>query len=398
MSLKKSALNLSASAIKATERLLRGSGINPNPKSVLILEYLLPLGCCVHLTPLYEAIKCARPGVTLTVATRGLGAALLRHHRYIDHLIETPDPFTGTFGAAKALRVELSKRGIRPDCTLTGASDQRTRIALLALLAGGGWRGGYTLAPQLYHQALSYQAELSLIDNNLRAASLAGGFRGHLEPSIFFSPADITAMTTLANQANPEGKPLIVMVTQNSGGQRTGWHEGRFAQVIRHAHDTLGCAIVYVGTAADTAAVEQLCREAGGIGTSLTGKTSVTELAALLAMSDAAVSLDTGTMHIGRAVGVPMIVIGPSWQKPIEWLPLGLPQVRILRGDDRPDVPENYNLDEVEAPAVIEALDDLLQAYPPSAVSRSERLRASVSEVDLAKQHESSAGRAYRAA
>ena len=82
----------------------------------------------------------------------------------------------------------------------------------------------------------------------------------------------------------------------------------------------------------------------------------------------------------------------------IEWLPLGLPQVRILRGDDRPDVPENYNLDEVEAPAVIEALDDLLQAYPPSAVSRSERLRSSVSEVDLAKQHESSAGRAYRAA
>lgn len=379
-------MNLSGRAIKASERLLRGARFSPdNIRSVLVLEYTLPLGCCVHLTPLYEAIKRAHPEVTLTVATRGLGAALLRHHRYIDHLIETPDPLTDTFGAAKALRAELSSRSIRPDCTLTGASDQRTRIALLALLAGTGWRGGYTLAPQLYHRPLSYQAELSLIDNNLLAASLAGCSSGHLEPAVFFSAADVAAMAALAQQANPEAKPLIIMVTQNSGGQRTGWHGNRFAQVIRHAHETLGCAIIYVGTAADTAAIEQLRREAGGIGTSLTGKTSITELAALLAMSDAVVSLDTGTMHIGRAVGVPMAVIGPSWQRPLEWLPLGLPQTRILRGPDRPDVPENYKLDEVEAPAVIEALDDLFSTYPPSAASRSQRLQASTSEVDHRK-------------
>ena len=94
----------------------------------------------------------------------------------------------------------------------------------------------------------------------------------------------------------------------------------------------------------------------------MTGRTSVTELAALLAMSDAVVSLDTGTMHVGRAVGVPMVVIGPSWQRPIEWLPLGVPQVRILRGEDREDVPEGYRLDEVEAGEVMAALRELMEA------------------------------------
>jgi ADP-heptose:LPS heptosyltransferase len=381
MSLKKAAATLTAGAFKTAERLLRGHRTTQS-NSILILEYLLPLGCCVHLTPVYEAIKRYRPETTLIVATRGLALTLLRHNPFIDHLIETPDPLTDLRAAHKSLSQSLKQRNLHPDCTLTGSSDQRTRIALLALLTGTGWRGGFTQTPQLYHRPLQYQPDRSLIDNNLQLAGLANCPQTHHEPKVFFSQADIAAVQAQVKAANSEGKPLVVMVTQNSGGQSTGWHSDRFVEVIRHAHDTLGCAIVYVGTAADTAAVDQLRHVAGGIGTSLTGKTSVTQLAALLAMSDAAVSLDTGTMHVGRAVGVPMVVIGPSWQKPIEWLPLGIPQARILRGPDRPDVPPNYKLDEVQADQVTAALNDLLQTYPPSQSSREARLKASTSTLD----------------
>ena len=350
-------------------------------KSILILEYLLPLGCCVHLTPLYEAIKRSRPEIVITVATRGVGVALLRHHPFVDHLIETPDPLQGTFSAARMLRAKLAERGIHPDCTFTGLSDQRTRIALLGIFAGTGWRGGYTQTPRLYQRPLERRIDLSLIDNNLRLAALIGCSQDHLEPRVYFSPADAVAMSALVKKVNPDGRPLLAMVTQNSGGQSTGWHNDRFAAVIRHAHDVLGCTIVYLGTASDSPAVERLRQDAGGIGVSLAGKTCVTELAALLAISDAAISLDTGTMHVGRAVGVPMVVIGPSWQKPLEWLPLGLPQTRILRGPDRSEVPKDYRLDEVQAPAVIEAVTDLLKAYPPDALKRTERLEASTSVV-----------------
>lgn len=385
MSLKKSLVNLSAGAVMASERVARGRRMTAVPervKSVLILEYLLPLGCCVHLTPVYEAIKRSRSEVKISVATRGLGLAVLRHNSSIDHLIETPDPLRDTFGAAKALRAELVRRNLRPDCTLTGASDQRTRIALLALLCGTGWRGGFSLASRLYQRPLWYRRDLSLIDNNLQLAGLVGCSMGHLEPRVFFSNADVNAASVMVKEANPEGKPLLVLVTQNSGGQRTGWHNERFVQVIRHAHEVLGCAIVYVGTDADTAAVEELQRAAGGAGTLLTGRTSVTELAALLAMSDVAVSLDTGTMHVGRAVGVPMVVLGPSWQKPLEWMPLNARNVRILRGVDRVGVPEGYKLDEVQAGDVIAALTELLEAYPADSARRAERVQASLSAVD----------------
>ena len=108
----------------------------------------------------------------------------------------------------------------------------------------------------------------------------------------------------------------------------------------------------------------------------------MTELAAVLAMSDAMVTLDTGTMHIGRAVKTPMAVLGPSWQRPIEWLPLEVQNVRILRGVDRDDVPENYRLDEISAESVIAALDDLMRAYPADAKARESRVEQSLSAVD----------------
>lgn len=385
MSVKRTLIKTSLSAALAAERLLRGRRLVVDAdavRSVLVVEYMLPLGCCVHLTPLFEAIRMGRPAIEISVATRGLGAALLRHSPMIDHLIETPDPLVDLRGTVWALKRELAGRGIAPECVLTGLSDSRTRVSLVGVLAGMGWRGGFTLTPELYQRPFKRRGDLSLIDNNLRVASLLGCGTGHLEPRVFFSAADVTAAEAMVREVNPEGKPLVVLVTQNSGGQRTGWHPERFVEVIRHAQEGLGCAVAYVGTASDSVAVEELRAGAGGIGSSLTGRTTVTELGALLAMSDFVVSLDTGTMHVGRSVGVPMVVLGPSWQKPLEWLPLGIPRVRILRGVDREGVPEGYRLDEIGAREVCAALTALFEVYPASAVERAARVRRGVSVVD----------------
>jgi ADP-heptose:LPS heptosyltransferase len=369
----------------AVERVVRRASYRAkleDPRCILILEYMLPLGCCVHLTPLYDAIRSSRPKTTVIVATRGLGLALLRHHPAIDHLIETPDPLRDLRGAAKALTYALSVLKLQPDCLVTGASDQRTRIGLMGAMATGGWRVGFTQAPRLYHQAVSIDPSISLIENNLRLAPVLGCESTPREPRVCFSPADALHAKALVREANPNGRPLLVLVTQTSGGQRTGWRTDAFVEVIEHARHELGCAVVYVGTAVDAQPIEKLRIAAGEIGTSVAGRTSVTQLAALLAMSDYVVSLDTGTMHIGRAVGVPMVVLAPSWQRPVEWLPLGLPHVRILRGGDRETVPKGYQLDEIEAEDVIRAVADLFRHYPASWASRVERVERSLSKVD----------------
>jgi ADP-heptose:LPS heptosyltransferase len=350
-------------------------------KQVVFLQYRLPLGCCVHLSPVFEAIKRSRPEIQITLATHGLGAQVHRHSRFIDQIIETPDPFTQLLPAAITLRRQLHRREINPDFIFTGASDQRTRISLLGVLASPAWRAGYTLKPVLYQAPLTYDPALSLIDNNLAIARLLGCSEPAEEPQVFFSQRSLDVARTLLRRANPEGRRVVVMVTQNSGGQSTGWHLDRWVRVIQAAH-ARGCSVVYVGTPADKNAITAIAKAAGDIGYSLAGQTSIAELSAVLALSSAMISLDTGTMHVGRAAGVPMVVLGPSWQKPIEWMPLDVPNVRILRGADRCDIPANYQLDEIESDSVVAALDELLAAYRSTGQDITVRIRHSLSTVD----------------
>ena len=376
-------MNMLIRGLLAAEKFVRGTKAVPEQvNTALFLEYRLPLGCLVHLTPVFEAVKRFRPEIAVAVATAGLGLQVLRHNPFVDHLIDAPDPTLELRRAVSRLREELNRRNIRPDCVLTGASDQRTKIALLGLLGSSGWRGGFTVNPALYHRPLKYDAGLSLIRNNLRLAELIGCSADSKPPRVFFSKADAEAAIAMLQAANPEGRHVLAMVTQTSGGQSIGWHTERLVEVIRNAAVERGFGVVYLGTAGEAAAIEELRQAAGGLGTSIAGKTTVNQLAAVLALSDFSVALDTGPMHVARAAATPMVVLAPSWQKPLEWLPLAVDNVRILRGEDRIGIPPGYRLDEISAGAVIAALDELVQVYPPSETAREARLQAGMSEVD----------------
>jgi ADP-heptose:LPS heptosyltransferase len=388
---------------RAAEPLLRGkASIQPADlagfRDFLFLQYMMPLGYCVHDTPVYQALRQCRPDARITVATHGTGFETLRHNPYIDHLVSTESPFTGLLKASDELRAALRRHQVSPRVGVTNCSNARTRIALLNLLAGRHVRLGHTLTPGLYHLPQTCDRGMSLIDNNLRLLENFGCSSGHLEPQVFFSESDMEKARMLLERSGlTAGAPLVIFVTQGSGGQRTGWYRDRFAQVIRHAAEVLRLQVAFAGTAADAPAIDELRKLAGQPGTqpaaqpgdtllgvSMAGKTTIPQLSALLCMSDYVVSLDTGTMHVARAAGVPMVVLGPSWQKPLEWLPLGKPQVRILRGEDIDHVPEGYQLDEIEVRAVIGALDELVKLYPASHIERSARLRSSLSSVDHA--------------
>lgn len=355
-------------------------------RDFLFLQYAMPLGYCVHDTPIYEALRRCRPDARIAVATRGAGYETLRHNPNIDVLLRTEDPLRDTLAAGRQLRRWFRNHMCGPASVVTSSSNRRTRIALLGMMLGKPTRVGYTLARDLYNLPIDYDLGLSLIDNNLRVLEPFGCAPAHVEPRVYFSQGDRDAVASMLAQSHSlgDGRPRVVMVTQNSGGQRTGWHTDRFSQVIQHVV-RCGCEIIFVGTASDREAIELLRRNpADGTlaGVSFAGKTSIPQLSALLCMSDCVISLDTGTMHIGRAAGVPMVVLGPSWQRPLEWLPLEMKNARILRGPDIDHAPPNYHLDEIQPEQVIAAFDDLIAAYPASQPEREERLLRSLSKVD----------------
>ena len=355
-------------------------------RTILILQYQMPLGCCVHGTPIYAAIKQAHPGITLIVATRGLGLATLQHDPHIDHLIETADPMASRAAAwrvAQQLRGELRARHLKPDLILQDAANRAGTYALFALFLRLAPTAGFADAPALYDTHLPYNAALSLLDNNLR---LPYADPNHREPAVYFTSNDLTAARLLLAEANPSNKPITAFVLQGSGAQQTAWHNDRFAAVIAHA-DSLGHQTIFLGTTPDAPTIARIRALANSSGASLAGRTTIPQLAAILTLCDLLVSVDTGTMHVGRAAGLPMAVLAPTWQATIEWLPLNLPHVRILRGPDHfieyGHVPPNYRLDEIHPPEVNQAITDLLTTYPPSPEAREQRAQRLLSTTRL---------------
>lgn len=341
-------------------------------QTILVLQYAMPLGCCVHGTPIYAAIKQANPDTTIIVASRGTGLATLQHYPHIDHLIDTPDPMTSLaslWKTVQTIRKHLRANGWQPDIVLQDGSNRRGTYALFALLLRVAPATGFADAPTLYDHHLRYDPTLSLIDNNLRLVEGSG----HLEPAVYFTADELEHARAMLRESNPVSLPVTAFVLQGSGGQRTEWHDDRFVAVVRHMQ-TLGYLPVYLGTADNAAKIEGLRSRAGSPGCSLAGRTSIPQLAALLCLCDLVITVDTGTMHVGRSVGVPMVVLGPSWQKPLEWLPLDRPNVRVLRGPDRVDAPPDYRLDEIAVEQVTAATDEWLTRFPPSEEARESRV------------------------
>jgi ADP-heptose:LPS heptosyltransferase len=264
-------------------------------------------------------------------------------------------------GCTVAQVESVSGRGF---CDVGYGGNERTRVALSAVMGGAGNRVGFSEAPELYRAPLVFDRKISLIANNLRIVEALGHrpAAGGFEPQVFFGEKDREfAQRVVAEAGVGEGQPIAVFVTQTSVSQRKSWRAERFQATAEFLHQQYGAHILFVGTAGEAAAIDAIHAGLSFATTSVAGKTSLTELSALLSLCDVGLTLDTGTMHLGRAVGLPMVILAPAWSPPIEWLPVGDPRFRILKNLEMPVATPGYVIDEVSVDEVTEALAELME-------------------------------------
>ena len=331
-------------------------------RQFVLLQYAPALGGVVHATPLVSALCAAVPEADIIVCASGFGRELFRGNPAVNRLVETPDPNRDLWAAVRAIHRALPRQG--DFATLATAGNERSAIALAAALAGARNLIGFTLAPELFRQALVFDYSRSQIANNLRLVHALGHSCGHFEPEVFFAVDDLEYVRGLLRRFDKPRRPLAVLVTQTSVTQRKGWRAERFVEVARMLRERHGMNLVLVGAGSEREGVARLAEQIGNGAQSVAGETSLPQLAALLSLCRVGVTLDTGTMHIGRAVGLPMVIIAPAWSPPIEWLPLDDPRFVILKNLDMPStgVPADYVIDEVSVAEVVSALERLLAA------------------------------------
>jgi ADP-heptose:LPS heptosyltransferase len=310
------------------------------------------------------ALRSAVPGCRIAVVASGLALEVFRNNPGVETLIETPSPLKDRKGATAALRARKPFRG-EPYAILTTLGNERTLLATQGFFSGATARVGFTEVPQFYRVALKFDPSRSLIDNNLRIVEALGHPFQHFEPEMFPSANDMQwARQALAENGVKPGQMVAVFVTQTSPTQRKSWRAERFQAAASFLIERYGAHILFVGTAAEAAAIDAMRKGIPHPTTSVAGKTSLLQMAALLSLSRVGLTLDTGTLHIGRTVGLPMVVIAPAWSPPLEWLPLGNPRYRILKNLDMAACPPEYIIDEVSVDEVTSELSALIVAYP----------------------------------
>jgi heptosyltransferase-2 len=107
-------------------------------------------------------------------------------------------------------------------------------------------------------------------------------------------------------------------------GSAKRWYPERFAAVADSLAEEWGARVVVVGSDAEAPLAGEIEAAARRGVANMAGKTTVREMMAILSLSSFLVTNDSGPMHIGAALGVPLVAIfGPTdWRRTAPWSPL----------------------------------------------------------------------------
>jgi heptosyltransferase-2 len=169
-----------------------------------------------------------------------------------------------------------------------------------------------------------------------------------------------------------DGRPVVTL-SPGAVGPGKAWPPGHYAELARAlTHD--GASVWVLGGPSETATARQIAEAGGANVIDLTG-TDLRNATLALAAADAAVTNDSGLMHISAAIGTPTVAIfGPT--SPWHWKPLN-PVAAILEppGDDAArqrartlgnDAVQHRRTDDVAVETVLAAVRDVLSRGKPA--------------------------------
>jgi heptosyltransferase-2 len=169
-----------------------------------------------------------------------------------------------------------------------------------------------------------------------------------------------------------DGRPVVTL-SPGAVGPGKAWPPGHYAELARAlTHD--GASVWVLGGPSETATARQIAEAGGANVIDLTG-IDLRNATLALAAADAAVTNDSGLMHISAAIGTPTVAIfGPT--SPWHWKPLN-PVAAILEppGDDAArqrartlgnDAVQHRRTDDVAVETVLAAVRDVLSRGKPA--------------------------------
>ncbi|MCS6865676.1 MAG: glycosyltransferase family 9 protein [Gemmataceae bacterium] len=267
------------------------------------------LGDIIHALPVLTALRSRYPTARITwIVNRAYEPLLAGHPDLTDTLPFDRGALTSLRGAlttSVAFATELRRRRFDLVIDLQGL----LRSGLMAWASGAPVRVGFRTAREgsryFYTHKLDAPArtEAHAVERMWRVAEAFGV--GHL-PKVFRIPLPPDALASALQKLAGLPKPVIAVAVGAKWPTKR-WPPAHFAAVLQHAHTHFGAGCFFVGSCDDTPNTQAVLASLRGPALDFTGRTSLPQLAALLACADVMLANDTGPLHLAAALGKPCV-------------------------------------------------------------------------------------------
>ena len=315
------------------------------------------MGDLLLTTPFLHSIRRGFPDASLSILVGSWSAGLLKGNTDPDEIIVCNLPWLHGSDASSWRNLLLTLRHVRKrqfDHVLTLPVSAQT--AGFAVLCGGQTRWGFDAAKShwAWTQVLPSHWELHVVDTYMDMARNFGAPPLPVQFRIFPETEDCTPVDDLLGEGLP---PVVLGVTARRPDKF--WRPDRWAAVADTVVDR-GFRVLINGGPSEGDQVGAVRSLMVHNATSLVGRFSPLQFAALLKRCACLITLDSFPMHLGVAVDTPVIALFGSTH-PHRWgpYPNGQPN-RII--EPPPEIPRNARaMQQIQVHHVTEAFDRLLK-------------------------------------
>ena len=296
------------------------------------------LGDIVQALPVLTALKEAHPEARVAWLVATPFVDLLEGHPRLDEVIPFDRKRFGRVASSAGVARDFVRflRALRRR-RFTAVLDLQGlfRSGLFAFATGAPDRVGFAaareLAPLFYTVRVAVpERDTHAVDRYLLAARAAGLEAPKATDHLPVAPDQRRrARSLLAEAGLGPGEPYLV-VGADARWTTKQWPPDRYARVIDRVRADLRARAVLIGGPGAKAAARQIGEASAHPPIDLTERTTLKELVGVMAEARAAVTNDSGPMHVAAAVGTPVVAIfGPT--QPRRTGPYG-PGHRVLAG------------------------------------------------------------------
>ena len=283
------------------------------------------LGDLVLATPLFRHIKKAFGHPRICLLTREEWAGLFQNCPYIDEVIpwgirKYARSIRYRFRFLQLLRRRIFDLAIHPVYSREPLSDE------VVCCARASQRIGFdgdlnnireTLKSRndrCYTQLIRSTATVcpEIERNRIFAEQVTGQTirPADFQPQLWLGDAErVAARKIFDQQSLSVNSNVVIALFPGASLAHKTWPAENYAELIDRLHHRFDAKFIICGASGDADAASHVLRKIGGQVVNLTGRTSLTQLAAVLESCDLYIGNDTGPLHMAVAVGIPTLGI-----------------------------------------------------------------------------------------